>query len=82
MNWDAEFLVKPDFQRMSKDEVESLLTDEERLSVKRRVMGKFIGLRGCSTPMPEVRRRVQLLEEKFERLLKLEREFTGGKWPH
>ena len=44
--------------------------------------GKFIGLRGCETPVVEVRRKVKWLEDRMERALKLERELMGRKWPY
>lgn len=67
MNWDKEFL--------------QCLPVEERLAIKRRMFGKFIGLRGCETPVEEFEKRVRFLEEKIEREVRREREDGTAKWP-
>lgn len=77
MRWDPEFLARPDPERMTKEEMKGLLSDEERLNVKRRMVGKFIGLRGCDTPATEVGRRIKFLEDRFERSVRVERNLEG-----
>ncbi|KAF2432879.1 hypothetical protein EJ08DRAFT_568177, partial [Tothia fuscella] len=74
MRWDKAFLAKPDPSTMSEEEMGSLLSDKERVDVKRRMVGKFIGLRGCETPIEEVGRRIKFLEDRLERSIRLERE--------
>jgi hypothetical protein len=81
MRWDSQFLAKPDHLRMSEGEIAELLNDGERLGVKRRMLGRFIGLKGCETPIGEVRRRIKFFEDRLERSIKLEREMTGRKFP-
>jgi hypothetical protein len=80
MNWDNQWLSRPD-ERTSPRELRQLLTDEERLAMKRRRVGKFIGLRGCQTPSYEVNKRFEWLEGRFERLIEREREEVTGKGP-
>jgi hypothetical protein len=48
------------------------LTTTERVMVKRRKLGKFMGLRGCETPIPEVERRIAILEARLDRAMRLE----------
>jgi hypothetical protein len=79
MNWDRDFLAIP-HKLMSKAEQEACLPDEERLAIKRRMFGKFIGLRGCNTPVEEFEKRVKFLENKFEQSITRERQMMGRKW--
>ncbi|KIW07923.1 hypothetical protein, variant [Verruconis gallopava] len=65
MNWDRDFLAVP-HSSMGEEERRACLSPEERLAIKRRMFGKFIGLRGCETPMIEVEQRVKLLERKLK----------------
>jgi len=82
MNWDPEFLAKPtDFiSKPSKEELDALLSTDERVAIKRRMLGKFIGLRGCETPLREMQRKMKFLDDRMERSLKRERELMGQKW--
>lgn len=80
MNWDRDFLAVPNML-MSREEQETCLPDEERLAIKRRMFGKFIGLRGCDTPLQEMEKRVKFLEATVEREMRRERENMGRKWP-
>jgi hypothetical protein len=66
---------------MSKEEISELLSDEERLRVKRRMVGKFIGLMGCDTPIAEVKRKIKFFEDRLERSIRLEREMPARKFP-
>jgi hypothetical protein len=81
MRWDQQFLAKPDSLRMSKEEIDGLLSDEERLGVKRRMLGQFIGLKGCDTPIGEVMRKIKFFQDRLERSMRLERKTMGGKFP-
>jgi hypothetical protein len=80
MNWDNPWLRRPDDTTDPK-ELERLPTNEERLVMKRRRVGKFIGLRGCQTPSYEVVKRFEWLEGRFEKALEKERNAIGGKGP-
>ncbi|KAE9968161.1 hypothetical protein EG328_007722 [Venturia inaequalis] len=73
MNWDSKWLKRPDGTE-SPRELKQLPTDEERLSMKRRRVGRFIGLRGCQTPSFEVAKRLEWLEGRLERALERERD--------
>ena len=46
------------------------LTTAERVAIKRRKLGKFMGLRGCDTPVAETERRIGLLEARLERAVR------------
>jgi len=81
MNWDRDFLTAPHAE-MSEEEREACLPAEERLAIKRRMFGKFIGLRGCETPVTEMEKRVKFLEGKIERSIRRERDLMGRKWPY
>jgi len=81
MRWDSHFLAKSDPLAMSKKEITHLLTDEERLGVKRRMLGKFIGLRGWDTPTAEVKRKLRFLEDRLERNILRERDMMTRKFP-
>ncbi|KAL9093849.1 MAG: hypothetical protein Q9165_003772 [Trypethelium subeluteriae] len=74
MNWDAAF-----FARQAGTGV---LSDEKRVEIKRRKLGKFIGIRGCETPVEEVALRLQLLEaELIQNLRQVEGQMLPGrKW--
>jgi hypothetical protein len=80
MNWDRDFLAVPDVV-MNREEQEACLPEEERVAIKRRMFGKFIGLRGCDTPVGEFEKRVKFFEGKVERGVRRERDLTGRKWP-
>ncbi|KAF2754068.1 hypothetical protein EJ05DRAFT_147525 [Pseudovirgaria hyperparasitica] len=61
------------------------LSAVERLAIKRRMVGKFIGLRGCETPMWEMRAKVRWLDGRVRREIEDEREREstfrrGRKW--
>ncbi|KAL1633156.1 hypothetical protein SLS56_003018 [Neofusicoccum ribis] len=55
IGWDADFFADPS------------LSDEQRFVIKRRKLGKFIGLRGCETPDSEVKMRLKLTEARIQR---------------
>jgi hypothetical protein len=78
MNWDNLWLRRPD-EKTDPREIMQLPTDKERLIMKRRRVGKFIGLRGCQTPNHEVLKRFEWLEGRFERSIEKEREDICGK---
>ena len=80
MNWDRDFLAQPNMQ-MSREERAACLPDEDRIAIKRRMFGKFIGLRGCETPLVEIEKRAKFLEGKVERALRRDRDLMGRKWP-
>ncbi|KAF2099845.1 hypothetical protein NA57DRAFT_75349 [Rhizodiscina lignyota] len=46
------------------------LTTKERVCIKRRKLGKFMGLRGCETPVAEMELRVRFLEAKLGRAIR------------
>lgn len=79
MNWDKEFLAQPHLL-MSVEEQKECLSSEERLAIKRRMFGKFIGLKGCDTPVEEMEKRVKFLEGRIERAIRRERD-SQRKWP-
>jgi hypothetical protein len=56
MNWDPQWLDS--------------LPQEERCRIKKRKIGKFIGLRGCDTPSHEYTQRIQFLEQRMEKKVK------------
>lgn len=68
MGWDKEFLEDEE------------LTQSERVAIKRRKLGKFIGLRGCETPVQEVARKIKRLERRLEAAVAEERK--EKKHPH
>lgn len=59
MDWSNPFL-----QTNPKLPPEYQLTDLERLKVKMRMFGRFIGMRGAGTPTWEYERQVEILSEK------------------
>lgn len=65
MNWDSQFLARPDPDITSKEELEMYLTAGERIRIKRRMLGKFIGFAGCDTPVKEAERRVKFYDERI-----------------
>ncbi|KAF2403901.1 hypothetical protein EJ06DRAFT_527493 [Trichodelitschia bisporula] len=71
MNWDARFLARPPPNLAPEDNF--YLSAEERLWVKRRMVGKFIGIRGCDTPIGEAKRRIRFYEQIMERGMAVER---------
>lgn len=48
------------------------LSTTERVAIKRRKLGKFMGLRGCDTPVDEMERRTRTLEARLERSMRNE----------
>lgn len=58
--------------RSSPSRLDDRLSTAERIAIKRRKLGKFMGLRGCETPVPEMQKRIRFLE------LRLERAVWGG----
>ncbi|KAK8175445.1 hypothetical protein IWX90DRAFT_411989 [Phyllosticta citrichinensis] len=62
MHWDVEFLADP------------ALSPEDRLAIKRRKIGKFIGLRGCDTPIEESKKQVDFAIARIEKQVEMERE--------
>ena len=62
MNWDSAF-----FARLAATE---RLSSEQRIAMKRRKLGKFIGLRNCDTPIEEVAFKLQLLEAELQQNLR------------
>jgi len=68
MGWDKEFLEDKD------------VADTERVAIKRRKFGKFIGLRGCETPVQEVARKIKRLEKRLDAAMAEERK--ERKHPH
>jgi hypothetical protein len=66
MNWDAEFLARPtDVEGLAREEVELYPRKEERVEMKRRMLGKFVGFAGCETPVKEAERRVKFYEDRI-----------------
>lgn len=63
MNWDSLFLLNPDTQGISREEKDCCLPVQERVAIKRRMIGKFLGIGGCLTPEVEVVRRLRFYEE-------------------
>jgi hypothetical protein len=61
--WDKKFLARPDPPQPT---IEGQLTDVERLAIKRRMLGKFIGLRGCETPGWEMHLKLRWLEGQIQ----------------
>ncbi|KAF4308950.1 hypothetical protein SLS57_004023 [Botryosphaeria dothidea] len=59
MGWDAEFFADP------------ALSNEARAKIKLRKFGKFIGLRGCETPIQETELRIKLAEARIQRSIEL-----------
>ncbi|OJD33880.1 pre-mrna splicing [Diplodia corticola] len=55
MAWDAEFFADP------------ALSETERVKIKLRKFGHFIGLRGCETPIEETVMQLRLAEERIGR---------------
>lgn len=62
MGWDADFFADPS------------LSDEQRVSIKRRKLGKFIGLQGCDTPTSEVQMRLKFTEARIQRQIEQAKE--------
>ncbi|KAF2146472.1 uncharacterized protein K452DRAFT_282644 [Aplosporella prunicola CBS 121167] len=58
MELDIDFLAGPG------------LNDSARLTIKRRKFGKFIGLRGCETPVKETQMRIELAQERLKLRMK------------
>ena len=54
-------------------ELRKRLAREIRIAMKRRMFGKFIGLRGMDTPMEEVSMKLKFLEARFWQLVALDR---------
>lgn len=62
MAWDPDFLAHMGETQGS----------EARIKIKRRKFGKFIGLRGCETPVEEVDERSRWLRRREDMMLKTE----------
>ncbi|KAI9662261.1 MAG: hypothetical protein M1821_008428 [Bathelium mastoideum] len=60
MGWDKAF-----FERLAGTEWAA-----KRMEIKRRKLGKFIGLRGCETPVEEIAFKLQLLEAEMAQSLR------------
>ncbi|TKA68196.1 hypothetical protein B0A49_05930 [Cryomyces minteri] len=73
MNWD-----KRTFSHMRGDA--GTAAAGERLKVKRRKFGNFIGLRGCETPVEEVEWRIRTLRREIRE--RVDREMEEGKRWH
>ena len=65
MNWDADFLAAPDPSSTEKEVLDCHLSPADRIQIKRRMLAKFIGFKGCDTPVSEVRRRVRFYDERI-----------------
>lgn len=59
---------------MDDEEMEILLSEEDRVWVKKRMVGKFIGFTWCATPTAEVERKVQWLSNLVRVKVRRERE--------
>ncbi|EKG17679.1 hypothetical protein MPH_05128 [Macrophomina phaseolina MS6] len=59
MGWDDDFFADP------------ALSDNDRVKIKLRKFGKFIGLRGCETPIQETKLRLSLAEARIQRATEL-----------
>ena len=57
----------------SEIEMRKRLAREIRIAMKRRMFGKFIGLRGMDTPMEEVSMKLKFMEARFWQLVALDR---------
>lgn len=77
MNWDAEFLRKPDAESMDEEEIDACLENADRVWVKKRMVGKFIGFSWCGTPRAEVERKVKWLGDVVGIRVRRERECRG-----
>ncbi|KAJ9648347.1 hypothetical protein H2201_000532 [Coniosporium apollinis] len=72
----------------SPDEEELHLSDHDRLAIKRRKFGKFIGIRGCETPREEVLLRLRFMQRRIRQSVEAEmrvqeeaeRGWMGRKW--
>ena len=62
-----------DVDNESAMEMRKRLAREIRVAMKRRMFGKFIGLRGMDTPMEEVSMKLKFLEARFWQLVALDR---------
>lgn len=51
-----------------------------RIAIKRRMVGKFIGLRGCDTPIEEVAMKIWALEERIRQAVDFEMMRGSSKW--
>lgn len=60
MNWDTEFFAH----------LKEVNGAERMINVKRRKFGKFIGLRGCETPVEELEEKNRWLRRREELALK------------
>ncbi|KAI9701655.1 MAG: hypothetical protein M1820_006426 [Bogoriella megaspora] len=62
MNWDVSF-----FNRTANS---GQMSEKQRIAIKRRKFGKFIGMNGCETPVEEVEFRLQVLEAELAQSLR------------
>lgn len=69
---DAEF-SKSEAEEAQNRRRQSVLSDTTRINIKRRKVGKFIGLLGMDTPFSEIEDKIQ---RSLERAIKLAREET------
>ena len=69
MNWDSEFLAH----------VAETQGSEASIYMKRRKFGKFIGLRGCETPVEELQQLDKWLKKKEEMAMKMDDAAFWGK---
>ncbi|KAF2836588.1 hypothetical protein M501DRAFT_996796 [Patellaria atrata CBS 101060] len=81
MRWDKAFLSPSNEKSEGGANGEEYwrLTKSQRLWIKRRKFGKFIGLRGCETPVEEIKMRVRMLEVKARRDVEMA-VGRGAKW--
>ncbi|KAB2577727.1 hypothetical protein DBV05_g3477 [Lasiodiplodia theobromae] len=74
MAWDADFFADP------------ALPEAERIKSKLRKFGKFIGLRGCDTPIEETAMQIRFAEARITREIEQAKEAkraldkTWGRW--
>lgn len=59
---------------MDEEEISILLSEEDRVWVKKRMVGKFIGFTWCATPRAEMERKVQWLSDCVGMKVRRERE--------
>ena len=65
MGWDQEYFAA--------------LQTPVRIAIKRRKFGKFIGLRGCETPVTETDARIHLIEDRILEDIESDKNGLGAK---
>ena len=70
---DAADDMSTDGSNENETEMRKRLAREIRIAMKRRMFGKFIGLRGMDTPIEEVSMKLKFLEARFWQLVALDR---------